>query len=470
MPPKSVPPHYECLGVDPSISDADLSRHYKKLSLQLHPDRAAYRNDAANEEHVQARFQRITEAYAVLSDPEKRSAYDTKHGVNFQSRLEHLQTKIWQHNSSAVLRCSSSVSTASGSVVTAASAVIESTENGVERKGHVGASLPHSKHIESITQSATGGSQGANGKDDAHGDEQDDDEHADEDEDDDYVPEAIACSGRDNSSKRDRTDFAAAQASRDSSSSSSEAEHAAASKVRRLFSLHPRTTLSDDDITDSGMPITQYRGVTLTRILSDARSADLTDCADADAKWGIALDGNVLMGLQNSALDAEGGAEVKGRTELVFPSTVQQVNDVMVHADSDIVQLLRKETERAKTVRESDVQSLSSIAAEQGCTTSVEQLQLVLAFSTEAYDLVGDIRLLCDEAVLRDVVPEWCVAAEVPALLPDVRVLSVNGMTVHSAEELRQALRDGAGGLACAAKRPRTTPSIVLQCCRLCFS
>ncbi|KAK7196368.1 DnaJ domain containing protein [Novymonas esmeraldas] len=105
-PASSAPPHYECLGVDPSITAADLARHYKKLSLQLHPDRAAYRSDAAagDEAAIQARYQRITEAYGVLSDPERRSAYDTKHGVNFQSRLVRLQAVIGQHNSQAVQR------------------------------------------------------------------------------------------------------------------------------------------------------------------------------------------------------------------------------------------------------------------------------------------------------------------------------------------------------------------------------
>lgn len=96
-----VPPHYACLGVHPSISQSDLARQYKRLSLQLHPDRAAYRSDTHNEAAVQQRFQAITAAYAVLSDPQRRAAYDTQHGVNFHSRVSHVQERLRQECASA---------------------------------------------------------------------------------------------------------------------------------------------------------------------------------------------------------------------------------------------------------------------------------------------------------------------------------------------------------------------------------
>jgi molecular chaperone DnaJ len=62
--------YYEVLGVDRSATDADLKAAYRQLALRDHPDRNA--GDAEAEE----RFKQVSEAYAVLSDAEKRRAYD----------------------------------------------------------------------------------------------------------------------------------------------------------------------------------------------------------------------------------------------------------------------------------------------------------------------------------------------------------------------------------------------------------
>ena len=62
--------YYETLGVPRSASEADLKKAYRKLALENHPDRNP--DDPAAEE----RFKAIGEAYAVLSDPEKRAQYD----------------------------------------------------------------------------------------------------------------------------------------------------------------------------------------------------------------------------------------------------------------------------------------------------------------------------------------------------------------------------------------------------------
>ncbi|CCW68688.1 unnamed protein product [Phytomonas sp. Hart1] len=95
-----IPLYYERLGVHPSISAADLSRCYKKLSLELHPDRVTYRSNTPVEADRQ-RYQQITEAYNVLSDPSSRAAYDTRHGVNFHARLSALRETITSHNTGA---------------------------------------------------------------------------------------------------------------------------------------------------------------------------------------------------------------------------------------------------------------------------------------------------------------------------------------------------------------------------------
>ncbi|MFQ5767442.1 MAG: DnaJ domain-containing protein, partial [Acidobacteriota bacterium] len=61
---------YEILGVPRDASARDISRAYKRRARKEHPD--VNPGDRAAEE----RFKRISEAYALLSDPAKRAAYD----------------------------------------------------------------------------------------------------------------------------------------------------------------------------------------------------------------------------------------------------------------------------------------------------------------------------------------------------------------------------------------------------------
>ena len=68
--------YYEVLGVPRGASTAQVKDAYRKLALQYHPDR----NKSPESEE---RFKEITEAYAVLSDDQKRQQYDAygKEGV-----------------------------------------------------------------------------------------------------------------------------------------------------------------------------------------------------------------------------------------------------------------------------------------------------------------------------------------------------------------------------------------------------
>lgn len=62
--------YYEVLGVSRDASEAELKTAYRKLAMKYHPDRNP--GDAAAEE----RFKEASEAYGVLSDADKRAAYD----------------------------------------------------------------------------------------------------------------------------------------------------------------------------------------------------------------------------------------------------------------------------------------------------------------------------------------------------------------------------------------------------------
>ncbi|OGQ95416.1 MAG: integrase [Deltaproteobacteria bacterium RIFOXYD12_FULL_57_12] len=72
--------YYEELGVTSTSSPDEIKKAYRKLAMKHHPDRN--KGDKTAEE----KFKKISEAYAVLSDPQKRQQYDTFGASGFQQR------------------------------------------------------------------------------------------------------------------------------------------------------------------------------------------------------------------------------------------------------------------------------------------------------------------------------------------------------------------------------------------------
>jgi curved DNA-binding protein len=73
--------YYKLLGVEKTATEAEIKKAYRKLAMKYHPDHA--KDDKSAEE----KFKKISEAYAVLSDPEKRKQYDTFGSSGFQQRF-----------------------------------------------------------------------------------------------------------------------------------------------------------------------------------------------------------------------------------------------------------------------------------------------------------------------------------------------------------------------------------------------
>jgi curved DNA-binding protein len=72
--------YYEILGLNRDATEDEIKKAYRKLALRYHPDH--HPDDLESED----KFKQIGEAYAVLSDPEKRDEYDYSGHVQFRRR------------------------------------------------------------------------------------------------------------------------------------------------------------------------------------------------------------------------------------------------------------------------------------------------------------------------------------------------------------------------------------------------
>ncbi|WP_414576144.1 J domain-containing protein [Anabaena sp. CCY 9402-a] len=107
MPQSNKPSYYSMLGLHPSASVIDIRRAYRELSKRYHPDSTELPAAVAT-----PKFQQINEAYATLSNPERRLNYDIKIGysrfgvIQAPPDLHHPVSSAYDYSKSAYLDAS----------------------------------------------------------------------------------------------------------------------------------------------------------------------------------------------------------------------------------------------------------------------------------------------------------------------------------------------------------------------------
>jgi len=83
--------YYDILGVSKGASEAEIKKAYKKLARQYHPDLNP------NNKEAETKFKDISEAYAVLSDTDKRAKYDRFGSGSFGNDFEKAWGQSWSN-------------------------------------------------------------------------------------------------------------------------------------------------------------------------------------------------------------------------------------------------------------------------------------------------------------------------------------------------------------------------------------
>jgi DnaJ-class molecular chaperone len=83
---------YEVLGVDRNAEEKDIKKAYRKLSLKYHPDKNRENKEAAEEI-----FKKVSFAYGILSDAQKRKDFDM-YGRDYVVNGGHTSGGHQQHN------------------------------------------------------------------------------------------------------------------------------------------------------------------------------------------------------------------------------------------------------------------------------------------------------------------------------------------------------------------------------------
>src|SRR5688500_18730000 len=72
--------YYEILGVGRGVTQDEIKKAYRKLAVKYHPD------NNPGDKQAEEQFKELGEAYEILSDPERRSAYDQYGHAAFDRR------------------------------------------------------------------------------------------------------------------------------------------------------------------------------------------------------------------------------------------------------------------------------------------------------------------------------------------------------------------------------------------------
>ena len=72
--------YYEVLGIDRNATEAKIKASFRKLAFKYHPD-------LNHEDGAEEKFKELNEAYEVLSNPQKREAYDARQARYIQPRF-----------------------------------------------------------------------------------------------------------------------------------------------------------------------------------------------------------------------------------------------------------------------------------------------------------------------------------------------------------------------------------------------
>lgn len=85
--------YYQVLGLDKEALDEDIKKAYRRLALECHPDHHPEDPD------LEERFKRVTEAYSILGDADKRRVYDlrSKRAADRGDFFEHSPEEMFWH-------------------------------------------------------------------------------------------------------------------------------------------------------------------------------------------------------------------------------------------------------------------------------------------------------------------------------------------------------------------------------------
>lgn len=89
--------HYAILGVTANATLAEIKTAYRKMASQLHPDKNAS-SDAP------AKFRKVQEAYEILSEVDKRKAYDENRRRSLLDSPIDTAREIWQYYINGILK------------------------------------------------------------------------------------------------------------------------------------------------------------------------------------------------------------------------------------------------------------------------------------------------------------------------------------------------------------------------------